>query len=71
MKHGHLRAVQAYAVVRNTTDMQSSNELLLRASSVSVKHGHLRAVQAYTVVHNATDMQSSNELLLRASSVSE
>ena len=39
-RHGHLRAVQAYTVVvvRNTTDMQSSNQLLLRASSVSNKH---------------------------------
>ena len=25
VKHGHLRAVQAYTVVRNATDMQSSN----------------------------------------------
>ena len=54
--HCHLRAVQAYTVVSDTTDMQSCNQLLLRASSVSEKHGHLRAVQAYTVVCDTADI---------------
>ena len=52
-KHGHLRAVQAYTVVRNTTDIcnQANSYSYTSEQRERVKHGHLRAVQAYTVVY--------------------
>ena len=61
-KHGHLRAVQAYAVVRNSTDIcnQATSYSYTSEQRERVKHGHLRAVQAYTVVRSTTDMQSRN-----------